>query len=513
MITNKYLTGFPLLLVMFAVSLATFMIVLDYSIANVSIPYISGDLAVSTDQGTYVITSFAVGNSIVLPMTGWLTKRIGAVKLITISLLLFVVFSWTCGAAPNLQFLVVSRFIQGLVSGPLIPLSQTLLIQVNHPDKKNAAMGFWSAIVIAAPILGPLLGGWISYDYHWPWIFYINIPVGIAAAIIIWLMIREYETPIEKPPMDWLGLILLAVGVSCLQVFLDKGEQYDWLNSYWMRTFIVTSTASFIFLFVWEFTHPTPLLDLRLLKKRSYALSIIFIGVAYAIYFGTVVLVPLWLQTNMNYTAPWAGIAVAPIGLAPFILATLSGKMVTKFGNLIPLGISFAFFAISSFYTCTFTTQVDLFHIGFSRFLLGCALFFFLTPLLSLCVQDLPNEKLASGTGIFHFVRAMVGGTGTSVFVTMWIRRTEYYHERIGEVLTPYSHNTTQFLDYLKTVGFKGQKSLAQLNNMVDNEAAMLAINDSFYFMGWVFVGLIFLVPLAITRKKSSAAPIQAIEH
>ena len=189
-----------------------FMFVLDYSIANVSIPYISGDMAVATDQGTYVITSFAVGNAIALPITGWLTKRFGAVKLICLSLLFFTFFSWTCGYSPNFETLIVSRFLQGLSSGPMIPLSQTLLIMSTPPEKKNTALAFWSTIVITAPIVGPILGGWISYDYHWPWIFYINIPVGICSMIAIWLILKKRETPLEKPPADWVGLILLAFG-------------------------------------------------------------------------------------------------------------------------------------------------------------------------------------------------------------------------------------------------------------------------------------------------------------
>ncbi|MBI2812278.1 MAG: DHA2 family efflux MFS transporter permease subunit [Candidatus Melainabacteria bacterium] len=497
----KPLTGMPLFAIMFALSLATFMIVLDYSIANVSIPYISGDLAVAVDQGTYVITSFAVGNAIALPVTGWLTKKVGAVKLICISLALFTLLSWVCGTSLNIEMLVISRFFQGLVAGPLIPLSQTLLVMSSPPEKKNSALATWSTIVIAAPILGPILGGWISYDYHWPWIFYINIPVGILSILIIWTLLKNRETPRENPPVDWFGLFLLAIGVTCLQFLLDKGEQYDWLRSNLITTCAVASTISFILLFVWSKTTDHPLIELQLFKIRTYALSVFYIAIMYAIYFGSIVLVPLWLQTSMNYTAPWAGIAVAPIGIAPLLLGQWSGKLLTKYGHTPLLGICFVLFAISCFYTAYFDTDVDIWHVMFSRFLLGCAMVFFITPLFALSLQDIPHDKLASATGIFHFVRAMVGGIGTSIFTTLWIRRSAYHHATVGENLTSFSKETASYLEQLKEVGLEGKAGLAQMNAALGQQADILSINDCFYLMGWIFLGLLLFLPIGRPKK------------
>jgi MFS transporter, DHA2 family, multidrug resistance protein len=497
----KPLSGITLFIVTLALSTATFMFVLDYSIANVSIPYISGDMAVAVDQGTYVITSFAVGNAIALAVTGWLAKKVGAVKLICFSLIFFTIFSWTCGAAPNFEFLIISRFLQGLASGPMIPLSQTLLIMSNPPEKKNTALATWSTIVITAPIVGPILGGWISYDYHWPWIFYINIPVGIFSMIAIWLILKNRETPREKVPVDWIGLLLLAIGVTCLQFLLDKGEQYDWLRSDLIRTCAIASFVSFVLLFVWSSTSHNPLIELKLFKIRSFALSVFYIGVMYAIYFGTVVLIPLWLQTSMNYTSIWAGIAVAPIGIAPFLFGPLMGKAVNKYGTRVLLGICFILFAISCFYTAFFDTDIDLWHIGFSRFLLGCALIFFITPLFALSLQDVPQEKLASATGIFHFVRAMCGGIGTSIFTTMWIRRSAYHHARVGESVTLFSDQTTSYLNRLDQLGLKGQSALEQMNMTLDQQANVLSINDCFFLMGWIFLALLLVLPLGRTKK------------
>ncbi len=501
--TPSYLIGVPRILVLIALSLATFLIVLDYSIANVSIPYISGNLAVSNEQGTYVITSFAVGNAIGLPATGWLTKRVGAVKLITISLLLFVLFSWLCGSAWNFQALVVSRFLQGLVSGPLIPLSQTLIIMSNPPKKKNTVIALWSAVVVAAPILGPILGGWISYDYNWRWIFYINVPFGIVSAIGIWTLLKERETAVSKEPLDWISLLFLAVFVSCLQVFLDNGEQYDWFNSIGMRLFFITSCIAFILLIGWSISGERPLLELRLFKIPSYAVSVFFMGISYSIYFGSVVLIPLWLQENMGYTSIWAGLAVCPIGIAPMLFADFSGRFVTKIGSVIPLAICFILFAVSCFYTAFFDTDVDIYIIGFSRFLLGCALVFFITPLFALNIQDIPNESLASGTGMFHFVRAMMGGIGTAVFTTVWVRRTEYHHQVLGESITPFAPQANLYFDKLNELGFKGSQALEIVNTTVNNQAAVLAMNDCFYLMGWIFLSLMILLPLG-KRKKTN---------
>jgi len=506
---EKPLSGLTLRIVNIAVSIATFLIVLDYSIANVSIPYISGDLAVSVDQGTYVITSFAVGSAIVLAITGWLTRQIGSIRLLVCSLLLFVFFSWLCGIALNFQMLIICRFFQGIVAGPLVPLSQALIVSINPPEKRNMAISFWSFIVITAPVIGPILGGWISYDYTWPWIFYINIPIGLFSAGIIWLFLRKRPPTIEKSPLDWIGLILLSLGVTCLQFILDKGEQYDWWGSPLICTLGVISLVSFTFLIAWELLAHKPILDLKLFLIRSFTLSILILLVLYAIYFGTVVLIPLWLQTNMGYTAIWAGLSVAPIGIIPCIFSNLMGKIVNKYGTILPIFISLIFFALSSFYTAYFDTDVNFFHIVFSRFLLGFGLAFFITPLFALSMQDIPKLKLTSAAGIFHFIRAMIGGVGTSLFTTLWIRRTIYHHNVLGTNTTTFSNETDSFLHQLDLLGIKGKTSLEILNNTLDKQAAMLALNDCFYLMGWLFI---LLMPLLLLGRKTKHEPLVATE-
>lgn len=489
-----------------ALAVGTLMIVLDYSIANVSIPYIAGDLAVSSDQGTYVITSFAVGNGIVLAISGWLTRRIGGVRLFILSLLLFVFFSWMCGIAWDFGVLVGARFLQGVASGPLIPLSQTLILTHNPPEKKNKVLAFWGTVVITGPVIGPILGGWITFDYTWPWIFFINIPIGLISAFLIWQILGTTEDKREKVHLEWVGLLLLSVGVACLQVFLDKGQQFDWFNSPIIRVLSITAFLTLSFLILWELLHPRPLLDLTLFKIRSFWISVVCIAVAYSIYFGSVVLVPLWLQTSMGYTALLAGIAVAPIGIAPVFLSGISAKVIDRFGKIIPLFIAFIFFAASAFYTAFFTTDVDMWHIALSRFIFGCGFVFFITALIALNVQDVSAERLASAASIFHFIRAIFGGIGTSIFTTLWIRRGYFHHERLGSELTPYTNNAIPLFEDLEEMGLTSEKALHLLNDAVDQQAALLSLNDNFYVMGWAFLALCLLLLLALKEPKTKSS-------
>jgi DHA2 family multidrug resistance protein len=468
-----------------SLSLAAFMMVLDYSIANVSIPYIAGDLSVSTDQGTYVITSFAVGNAIGLAMTGWLTKRVGVVKLMSIAIALFTILSLLCGLSVNLTMLIVARFVQGLVAGPIIPLSQSLIIQTT--EKKNVLrdLSIWSLIIITGPVIGPILGGYISDWYHWSWIFYINVPVGVFCLISLWAIMKNHESGVEKAPSDYIGMIMLAVGVTCLQILLDKGQQWDWLNSNLIWVLLIGTIMAFTLLVIRELYHSSPFLELRLFATPSFSLSIICLMVSYGIYFGTIVLVPLWLQEYMGYNAEWAGLAVSFLGIAPIFLGAFTPKLINKLGSVLTLLISFVVFGLACFYTSFFTTEVDFHHIAFSRFLFGIGFTCYITPLIEISVQDVPSKSLPSATGIFHFMRAMVGGIGTSVFTTLWQRRTYFHHERVGSALTPYNPITPHAAD---------EHSLELLNNGLDQQAALLAINDAFFLMAWLFGGLVVLL-------------------
>src|SRR5271170_6559655 len=253
-----------------ALSLATFMNVLDTSIANVSIPAIAGDLGVSPDQGTWVITSFGVANAISLPLTGWLTRRFGQVRLFLASVVLFVIASFLCALAPTLPLLILFRVLQGAVAGPMIPLSQSLLLASYPKNRAGSALAMWSITTLVAPVVGPLLGGWITDNISWPWIFYINVPVGIAAALITWVIFRERDTATAKVPVDAVGLGLLVLWVGAMQVMLDKGKDLDWFNSSQIVALAVVAVVAFVVFLIWELTEEHPIVDLSLFRRRNF---------------------------------------------------------------------------------------------------------------------------------------------------------------------------------------------------------------------------------------------------
>jgi DHA2 family multidrug resistance protein len=308
------LTGSARLWGTLALSAATFMNVLDTSIANVSLPAIAGDLGVSPNQGTWVITSFGVANAIAVPLTGWLSQRFGQVRLFTASVMLFVLTSWLCGLAPNMTTLIFLRVLQGLVAGPMIPLSQALLLSSYPKALAGLAMALWSMTTLVAPVMGPLLGGWITDNISWPWIFYINIPVGFGAAFITWSIFRKRESPTKKLPIDSVGLALLVVWIGSLQIMLDKGQELDWFHSGEVIALGIVALVGLIAFVIWELTEEHPVVDLTLFKRRNFWAGALALSVGYGLFFGNVVLLPLWLQQYMGYTATQAGMVLAPVG-------------------------------------------------------------------------------------------------------------------------------------------------------------------------------------------------------
>jgi DHA2 family multidrug resistance protein len=322
------LSGSALMLGTLALSFATFMNVLDTSIANVSIPAISGDLGVSSSQGTWVITSFGVANAIAVPLTGFITQRFGAVKVFLASTLLFVLFSLLCGLASSLDMLILFRVLQGASAGPMIPLSQTLLLSSYPPQRAGMAMAMWSLATLIAPAMGPLLGGWITDNISWPWIFYVNIPVGLFAVMLTWVIYFKRETTTRPVPIDWTGLGLLVVWVGALQIMLDKGQELDWFNSNIIITLAVTAVVGFVLFLIWDIYDEHPVVDLALFKLPNFSLGTIMLALAYGMFFGSLVLLPLWLQEFAGYTATYAGSTLAWVGLFAVILSPIVGRYV-----------------------------------------------------------------------------------------------------------------------------------------------------------------------------------------
>lgn len=488
------LTGGTLVLGTIAVSLAVFMNVLDTSIANVSIPAISGDLGVASDQGTWVITSFAVANAISVPLTGWLTERFGQVRLFTASIVLFVIASWLCGMAPTLPFLLAARVIQGAVAGPMIPLSQSLLLASYPRAKASMALALWSMTTLVAPVAGPILGGWISDNYTWPWIFYVNVPVGIVAAAASWAVYRQRESLTRRAPIDVVGLVMLVVWVGSLQVMLDKGKDLDWFNSGTIILLGVVALVTFLAFVIWELTAAHPVVDLSLFGQRNFFGGTVAISVGYGLYFGNLVLIPLWLQTTLGYTATDAGIIMAPVGLFAILLSPLTGKFLPRSDPRMIATASFIVFALVFWMRSRYTTQVDTWSLLLPTLIQGAGLAGFFIPLVSLTLSGLPGHRIAAAAGLSNFVRIMFGGIGSSVFTTAWDRRASFHHAQLAEQVNAYSPAMQQSLAQLQQLGMSRDQALGSVNATINAQAAMLGVNDIFYLSAGIFIALIALV-------------------
>ena len=488
------LAGGALVLGTIALSLATFMNVLDTSIANVSIPAIAGDMGVSPSQGTWVITSFAVANAISVPLTGWLTQRFGAVRLFCSSIILFVIASWLCGLAPNLGMLIAFRVLQGLVAGPMIPLSQTLLLSSYPRAKAGTAMAMWAMTVLVAPVAGPLLGGWITDNISWPWIFYINIPVGLIAAAITWSIYRSRDTGPSKTKLDYVGLGLLILWVGSLQIMVDKGKELDWFNSGQIVALAVTAVVGFAFFLAWELTEKNPIVDLRLFGRRNFLMGTLSLSVAYGLFFGNVVLLPLWLQQYMGYTATWAGLAMAPVGVLAIILSPWVGKNVSKIDPRRLVTVAFLGFGLILWMRSRFNVQADFETILIPTFLQGAAMAFFFIPLQAIIFSGLTPDRLPAAAGLSNFVRITAGAIGTSIFTTAWEDRAVLHHAQIAETVNRGNSAVTATLSQLGASGYDSSQALATVNRLVDQQAYTMAVTDIFLLSAVLFVALLLMV-------------------
>jgi DHA2 family multidrug resistance protein len=507
------LTGSALTIGTIALSLATFMNVLDTSIANVSIPAIAGDLGVSPDQGTWVITSFGVANAISLPLTGWLTRTFGQVKLFTWSVILFTVASFLCALAPSLSMLILFRVLQGAVAGPMMPLSQSLLLSSYPKARAGAALGMWSITTLVAPVAGPLLGGWITDNISWPWIFYINVPVGIASGLATWVIYKKRETATQRLPIDKIGVFLLVLWVGALQVMLDKGKDLDWFNSGQIITLAVIAVIGFAIFLVWELTEEHPVVELALFKRRNFLISTVAMLLSYGLFFGNVVLLPLWLQQYMGYTATLAGLVLAPVGLFAIFLTPFVARYSDKVDPRIFVTISFGVFALVLFMRQHFNTDAPIGTLLVPTIVQGVAMSFFFIPLISMGLSGMSPDKIPAASGLFNFARITAGSFGTSITTTLWDRRATLHHSQLVEHMTGADPASAQALATLQAGGLGQQQAYGVLNRLVDQQAFMLSANDIFHVSGLLFLVLIVVVWLAKPEKAGGGGAAASGAH
>ncbi|MBB3226559.1 DHA2 family multidrug resistance protein [Luteibacter sp. Sphag1AF] len=484
--TPEPLRGGALALLTAGVALATFMEVLDLSIVNVSVRTIAGNLGVSSTEGTMAISAYSMASAVMQPLTGWIARRFGEVRTFSFSVLLFVVFSVLCGLSNSMTMLIVFRLLQGAVSGPMVPLSQTLLLN-NYPvARRPLALALWAMTVVVAPVFGPILGGWITDNYHWSWIFFINIPVGLFAIIITFTLLRGRESKTAKVPVDAVGLFLLAVGVGSLQFMLDNGNDNDWFSSHLIVVLAIVALVCITFLIAWELMHKNPVVNLRLLGRRNFAIGVLCLSLGMFAFFGGTVVMPAWVQEVMGYTATWAGFVVAPIGVLAIFLSPLVGAFQNKFDLRLLNTIGFAMFAACSFWMAGLNTTASYWDMALPRLVMGAGVALFFVPINQIILSGIPDSEVASASGLSNFFRTLAGSIATAVSTTLYSHRTTYHHAILAQHVDS-GQVTTEYLNQMQAFGVQGPPANAALNQIVNLQAATLAVNDVFWIFGLMF--------------------------
>ena len=488
-------------------SLAIFMQVLDTTIANVSLPTIAGNLGVSSDQSTWVITSFAVSMAISLPLTGFLTRRFGEVKLFIWCTLLFVLASFLCGVSQNMGVLVMFRAIQGAVAGPMYPVTQSLMIGIYPAAKRGMALALLSMVAVVAPIAGPILGGWITDSYSWPWIFFINVPIGIFASMVVASQMKARVEATERPKVDYVGLIALIIGVGTLQIVLDKGNDEDWFNSSFIIVTSIISAISIAIFLIWELTDRHPIVDLRLLRHRNFRFGTLALVLSYSAYFAINLLLPQWLQRNLNYTATWAGFAAAPLGVVPLLLTFIVGRYAMRVDLRMLATFAFVVMGATCFLRSNFYLDIDFEHVALMQLMMGLGVALFFMPVTVILLSDLNQNEIASGSGLATFLRTLGGSFSASLTTFLWDRRAVVHHAQLAESINVYNPTA---LDALNQVGHNDMQAGANiLNLMITQQAYQISFDELFYALGWIFFALIaciWLVKPPFTPKSAEAA-------
>jgi MFS transporter, DHA2 family, multidrug resistance protein len=496
---DQPLRGGMLVLAAIMLASANFIAVLDMTIANVSVPNISGSLGISSTQGTWIITSYAVAEAIIVPLTGWIAGRFGGVRVFTFAMLLFGAFSALCAISNSLEMLVFARICQGLSGGLLMPLSQTLLLRIFPKEKANAAMGIWAMTTLTAPVLGPILGGTICDTFGWPFIFLINVPLALICAPIIAKLLKPYETHKVKMPIDVVGLILLVLFVGSLQLVLDLGKEHGWFESSLIIGLAVVALIGFIAFVIWELTEKHPIVDLRVFRHRGFTMSVIVLSLAFGSMFAVNVLTPLWLQSYMGYTSTWAGYATAWSGVLAVFAAPMAGMLLAKFDPRKLIFCGLIWIAVITWLRASVNNDYTYWQISIPLMLMGLGLPFFFVPLTSLSLGAVEPHETASAAGLQNFLRTLSGAVGASVVQTVWEDKGAYNHEELAGV----TDKGGETLATLQAGGMSHDQALRYLNHMVDSQAVTIATNQVMTQTAICFAIAAFVIWLAPKPTRS----------
>jgi MFS transporter, DHA2 family, multidrug resistance protein len=499
------------------VMLPTLIEIIDTSVVNVSLDHIRGSLSAGIDESTWTITSYLVSNAIIIPMTGWLSKLFGRKHYLLFSISLFTISSLLCGSAWNLQSLVLFRVLQGLGGGALQPISQAILLETFPPNQHGMAMAIFGVGIMFGPIIGPLMGGWITDNWSWNWIFYINVPIGIISILMaLFFIVDPPYMERRRMKIDYWGLTFLVIGLGCLQIVLDKGQREDWFSSTFITWLSFISISSLIMFVVVEFFTENPIVNLRTLRNISFSSGNLIMFFVFFSLFGSIVLLPIYLQTLMGYTSFLAGLVLGPGGIATMIAMPIAGKLVTKINPKMILGFGISVAAYAIHLMAQFNLQADFNSILWPRIVLGVGMGFLFIPLTTTTMASIRKEEMGNATGIFNLLRNLGGSFGVAYVTTMLARRAQFHQVHLVEHLTPFDRafqlTLPQISQILKNRGFSSlldQGSLGVIQGELLRQASMLSFNDTFHILSIMMVTILPLVLLMKVGK--SGAPGQGI--
>jgi MFS transporter, DHA2 family, multidrug resistance protein len=472
------LTGRKLFFAGFAIALANFIVVLDITIANVSVPHIAGGLAISPTQGTWVITSYAVADAISVPLSGWLAARFGVVRLFIMALIGFGAFSILCGLSSSLGMLVIFRICQGFSGGPLMPLSQTLLMRVFSRQRAPLATAVWAMTTVSAPIAGPILGGWISDGWSWPWIFFINVPVVLFCIFMALRMLKPFETATARPPIDRVGLLLLITWVAAFQIMLDTGRENDWFGSPFVVAMAIIAAIGFAAFIIWELTAANPVVDIRVFRFRSFAAGTAAVGIGYGAFFVSIVMTPLWLQQVVGYNATNAGYATALAGVFAVMISPVAARLsgLTDVRRLACFGV--VWMGAVSIMRTEWTIDADFWTYALPQLLQGIGMPFFFIGMTALAMSGVATSEITSAAGIMAFVRTLSGAVGTALATTAWDSST-----RVSRVdMVSRLNDPAGEMAKMQSSGMTLEQARAAVDRMVEVQASTIGASHVYLY-------------------------------
>jgi MFS transporter, DHA2 family, multidrug resistance protein len=501
-----------------AVVSATFMEVLDTTVVNVALPHVAGSMSSTVEEGTWTLTSYLVANAIILPMTGWLAQQFGRKRLLLMAISLFTFTSFLCGLAPNLACLIFFRIIQGASGGVMQPMSQSIMLESFPPHERGKAMAAWAVCIVTAPILGPVIGGWLTDSYSWRWIFYINIPVGIFSLIMVQMFVFDPSYLKRKSQkIDYWGIGMLAVGMGSLQIFLDKGQQEDWFSSTFITILAILFIVLLLSFLLRELLAEHPIIDLRVFKDRSYAIGVFIITAVGFVLYGSMVLLPIVLQTLLGYPALQAGKAMAPRGIGSLLFMPVVGILISRIEARKLLSCGVILCAVTLFWFGFLNLNLGFWDLFWPQILQGVSMSLLFVPMTTMTMNFISKEEMGNATSIFNLMRNIGGSIGIATAATMLERNRQTYTNILGTHITPYAYQSQQMLSQLKSALMAkgidpisaGQRANAMLFGSVQRHATMLSFIELMRLFGILFILLLPLIWLAKSShtKNTKAQP------